>query len=417
MAPLKLAYVLQRFPKLSETFIMREMCGIRQHDVDLHIFSLLYPKPGPVHPHAKDLLPYVRYSSVLSRNVIKAQFHFIWNSPKRYLRALTNTVSQTYREPKTLLLGLALFPKSVYFAWQMELLRVKHMHAHFAWVAGIAAGIVSDLLGISFTVHVHAFDLFEQDQRDLKKRLQKAFKIVTVSEYNASYIRNMLPAAEVEIVRCGVDADWFRPGAEEHKGEAVNILSVGRLIKKKGHEYLVDACALLAERGLSFRCYIVGTGPLQRTLQARIDRHKLRQRVGLVGALREDRILELNQRSNIFALPCVVTESGDRDGLPVALIEAMACGLPVVSTRVTGIPELVDDAKNGLLVNERDVISLADALEKLIRDGSLRAKMGHAARQTVLDRFKIQDNTAKLAATFRQVSQSHLRVRPAVSSS
>src|SRR5215472_6970245 len=149
MEALKLAYVLHRFPKLSETFIIREISYLRAQGMDVTIFSLLSPKQGPIHSQVSELLPYVRYSPMFSWSILKSQLYFIRKSPTCYLLAFANTVAQIYRTPKTLLLGLALFPKSVHFARQMELLNVRHVHAHFAWLGGIAAGVTSELLGIS----------------------------------------------------------------------------------------------------------------------------------------------------------------------------------------------------------------------------------------------------------------------------
>jgi colanic acid/amylovoran biosynthesis glycosyltransferase len=402
-APLRIAYVLQAFPRNSETFILREMYWIRQHDVELYIFPLLPTRTKPVDKDATELLAHIRYTSVLSWKVVKAQVYFLWNSPRRYLRALAKAVWQTHREPKMLLVTLALFPKCVYFARQMKVLGIDHVHAHYLWHTAIAAGIASDLLGKTFTVHIHAFDLFESNQHDSRLRMRNASKIITVSKYNAAYIDKLLPGADPEVVYCGVDTDRFLPKERAKRSRPITILSVGRLIEKKGHEYLIDACALLAGRGLSFQCYIVGAGPLRKSLQGRIARCKLQDKVLLLGALGQERVLELNQHSDIFALACTVSKNGDRDGLPVAMIEAMSCGVPVVATPVTGVPELVDDGNNGLLTNERDAAGLAGALQKLITDGSLRRQMGQKARLTIIEKFRIQDNTAKLAAIFREL--------------
>ena len=405
---LKVAYILHRFPHLTETFIMRELYWIREHDVEVYIFSLLRPRPTPVHEQASELLPYVRYSPFLSWEVLKAQFRFLRRSPSRYLLALAKTIWQTYREPGVLLRALAIFPKSVYFARQMEELEIDHFHAHFVWLEGIAAGIVSHLVGITFTIHPHAFGLFGRNQRNVRTELENASQIVTVSGYHCAYIAALcsrIDPDDIEVVHCGLETDRFRPTSRQAGGGPVRILSVGSLIEKKGHEYLIDACALLADRGLVFQCDIVGAGSLRRALQARIARHGLRGRVTLLGALTQSQVLELYQKSHIFALACVVARSGDRDGIPVALMEAMACELPVVTTSVAGIPELVHDGQTGLLIEERDASGLADALERLIADETMRKRLGGQARQTILEGFQIQHNAAKLAAIFRQVSE------------
>jgi colanic acid/amylovoran biosynthesis glycosyltransferase len=404
---LKVAYLLHRFPYLTETFIMREMYWIREQGVQLHIFSLLDPKGDqPVHEQARELMPHVRYSPFLSWDVLKAQFHFLSSSPARYLQALFRTVWQTYREPGVMLRVLALFPKSVYFARQMEELGIEHIHAHFAWLEGIAAGVVRDLVGIGFTINPHAFDLFQRDQDDVRKELENATKVTTISDYHRQYIAGLCPkidASDIEIIHCGLEVDLFQPAPGGTRSGPVRILSVGRLIEKKGHEYLVDACALLARRGVDFRCDIVGAGPLQESLQERIDQHGLRDRVALLGSLGQDHILQLYRTADVFALPAVVAANGDRDGIPVVLMEAMACELPVVTTAVAGIPELVQDGEAGLIVGQRDAAELAQALERLIEDAGLRRQLGKEGRRAVLEGFQVQENAKKLASVFRDV--------------
>ena len=404
---LKVAYILHRFPHLTATYMMREMTWVKEQEIDIHIFSLLPPKRTPVHEQARALLPYTRYSPFLSWDVIKAQLHFLGHRPGAYFQALVKTVWQTYREPALLLRALVIFPKGVYFARQMEELEIDHVHAHFVWLEGIVAGIVADLLGITFTIHPHAFGLFSRNQRDVRCELENASQIVTISDYHRAYIASLsrrIAPDDVEVVYIGIETDRFLPAVRQPGGSTIRILSVGSHVEKKGHEYLIDACALLAERGLDFECLIVGIGPLQEALQTRIDRHDLRDRVTLLGALEQARILELCQTSDVFALACVLAHNGDRDGMPIVLIEAMACELPVVTTPVTGIPELVSHGQTGVLVEERDASGLADALERLILDETMRKRIGKQARQAVLDGFQIQDSAVKLASIFRQVS-------------
>ena len=404
---LKVAYILSRFPKLTETFILREMYWLRESGVEVHIFSLLNPLPTPVHQQAEAMMPHVHYSPFfLSWALILAQFHFIFRSPVGYLRALLRAIWQTYREPLVLLRVLLLFPKSVYFARQMEDLGVDHVHAHFVWVNGVAAGIASDLIGVTFSLHPHAFGLFMRDQVSVRRQLERAAKIVTVSEFHRAYITDLCPgfdSDDIEIVHYGLETDKFEPPPELTDNGIPHILSVGSLVEKKGHEYLIDACALAAEKGYEFQCSIVGVGPLQESLQARISHYRLQDKVHLLGGKRQEEVLALYCQSSIFALACVVAQDGDRDGMPNVLIEAMAMQLPVVTTPVTGIPELVWDGENGLLVPEREETALAQALERLIQDEPLRRELGRRGRETVLNGFEVRQTAAKLAAVFHEL--------------
>lgn len=405
---LKVAYILHRFPYLTETFIMREMTWIREQGVELHIFSLLPPEHTTVHEQAKELLPYTRYSPFISWDVLKAQFYYLRRKPSGYLRALMKTIWQTYREPTMLLRTLVLFPKCVNFTRQIEELEIDHIHAHFVWLEGIAGGIASDLLNITFSIHPHAFGLFGRNQRNVRCELENASQVVTISTYHRAYIANLCPqieADDIDIVHYGLNTEHFRPALSKAESNTIRILSVGRLIEKKGFGFLIDACALLADSGQDFLCQIAGAGHLEEALQTRINQHGLQKRVSLLGPLEQDRILELHQMSDIFALACISACDGDQDGMPNVLIEAMACEVPVITTPIAGIPDLVRDGETGLLVKEKDVSGLADALERLIVDPRLRRQLGMQARKTVMDEFQIQHNAAKLAKIFRRVSK------------
>lgn len=406
---MKVAYVLHRFPSVSETFVLLELCWIRRHFEAMHVFSLLPPKPGPIHEEAKEWLPVTEYSALLSWDVLGANAGFLRRSPRRYLRALVRTIRQTYREPAVLLLALALFPKSVYFARRMQELEIAHLHAHFVWLGGIAAGVAADLLGLTYTIHAHAFDIFERNRHDVQAELEGAAKIITISSYHRSTLASLCPERDpedIQIVHLGVDTDRFRPPAEAPSDEPLSILSIGRLVEKKGHTYLIDACKLLTDQGLAYRCRIVGDGPLRQELQAQIDRYGLQEQVMLCGALDHEAVLKLHQSSHIFALAAVVARSGDQDGMPYVLIEAMACGLPVITTPISGIPDLVCHDENGLLVEQRNAAALADALTRLATDKEGRRLLGRNARQTVLREFQIQRNTEKLAAIFGEAAQA-----------
>lgn len=403
---LNVAYILHRFPYITETFIMREMYWVREHNVDINIFSLLPPKDTIVQEQAKELLPYAHYSSFLSLNVIKAQLYFLFRSPSRYVKAFIKTVWQTHREISVLLRTLIIFPKSVYFAQKMEKIGIEHIHAHFVWLEGIAAGIAKDLLGITFTIHPHAFGLFMRDQKDVRAELQNASGVVTVSTHHREYIATLCPVIEqkdIGIVHYGLEVDRYKPASKQSRnGKVIRIVAVGDLCEKKGPEYLVDACALLAKRGYHFQCDFVGHGHLQKKLQAQIDRLGLQDRITLCGVQGLPQVLQKYHESDIFALPCVVARDGDRDGMPNVLIEAMACELPVVTTPVAGIPDLVTHEETGLLVKERDALTLADALENLIVDEAMRKRLGKQARIKVLEGFQIQNSAEKLVNIFRQ---------------
>jgi len=285
-------------------------------------------------------------------------------------------------------------------------LGIHHIHAHFVWVNGIAARIARDLTGITFSLHPHAFDIFSRDRESVSRQLGFADGIVTVSEYHRRYVSELCPRwspEQVRVVHYGVDPQEFNPARVPVNDGSVHLISVGSLVEKKGHEYLIDACAELAQEGYTFECSIIGGGPLQRQLQERINHLGLQDRVFLLGAKTQDVVQSLYRHSDVFALACVVARSGDRDGLPNVLLEALAMEIPVVTTPVTGIPELVRDGETGLLVPERDSHALARAIERLINDAKLRQELGQRGRELVLSEFDIRRTSEQLAAAFEEI--------------
>jgi len=405
---IKVAYMLGTFPQLTQTFVTREIFWIRACDVQVEIFSLFKPKSVPAEAQARELIPQVHYSPMLSSAVITALFYFLLRAPLRFMRAIAKTILYAYREPKLMLQALAIFPKSVYFARKMEALQVEHIHAHFVTLSAFAAGIAAELLGITFTVHGHAVDLFARDAQDVRRQLEGMSGVVTISSFHRAFISDLCPGLDhdhLQVVYCGLETDRFNPATGQGQTQGpIQILSIGRLIEKKGFEYLIDACKLLAESNYSFQCRIVGDGPLQDALQERINRYGLQDNVFLLGALQQDQVLDLYHHSDIFALACVVADDGNRDGLPVVLIEAMSCELPVITTPVTGIVDLVEHNRTGMLVDERDAMHLANTLKQLIDNKDFRESMGRQARQKILNDFQVQQTTARLAGFFRKVA-------------
>ena len=397
------AYYLSRFPKLSETFILREMCALRENGVDVQIFSVLPPQPAStMHPQVHTLLPYVHYSPYLfSLQLLLAQLFFFFRTPRRYFLALQHLIWQSAPEPKTLLVALALFPKSVYFARQLKGLGVDHIHAHFIWLNAISGQVAADLLGLPLSLHAHAWDIFRRHPKCVRRQLALATCVVTVSQYHRQFLISLSnnPELDVRIVHYGLDPSQFVPATRSENDQPIQIISVGRLVEKKGFAYLVEACGILAKKGIPFRCLIVGEGP-DRSIEQLINENGLQDRITLKGARNISEITELYRSSDIFALPCMVARSGDRDGMPNVLLEAMAMQLPVITTPVTGNPELVQDHVNGLLVPERDAQALAMALESLIADPELRSRLGAAGRQTILAGFDIHSTALQMLEIF-----------------
>jgi len=288
---------------------------------------------------------------------------------------------------------------------------IVHLHAHFANAPATVARLVSVMCDISYSFSTHAKDLYLTRQKVMRRRIGSASFVLTCTRHNVEYIRSFLPQREwhkIHLVYHGIDLAEFPFRAENGKATTSAagvepvitievsvplILSVGRLIPKKGLNDLISACQLLKARGLKFRCAIVGDGPLRGELEGQISQLRLKDTVTLLGAMAHDQLVSFYGQASIFALCPHVMEDGDRDGIPNVLAEAMAAGLPVVSTRVSGIPELVEDRRTGLLVGPKDPAALADAVEGLLKEPDKRQSLIVAARRKLENSFDCWETT------------------------
>jgi glycosyltransferase involved in cell wall biosynthesis len=298
-------------------------------------------------------------------------------------------------------------PKSVYLAREMERAGVTHVHAHFSNHPALVALIVHRLTGIPYSFTAHGSDL-HIDPSFLAAKVLAAEFVVTISEYNKQF---MLEACgdelreKIQVIRCGVDPAVFNPEPRAPEDRAYRLLCVGSLGPVKGYRYLIEACEILRDRGVAFDCHILGEGELRRDIESQISQAGLSDRVKLHGAVRQDAVVRWMRHADVMVLPSVQTPRGDREGIPVVLMEAMAAGLPVVSSRLSGIPELVIDKETGILVEPRDSTGIADALHALSLDAETRRRMGTAGRERVIERFNLETNVGRLCERFLDSSR------------
>ena len=272
--------------------------------------------------------------------------------------------------------------------------------------------LAARVAGIPFTFTAHAKDIYLKtlSPRLLRVLINQAERVVTVSEFNLRYLTDLagpdLPAGRIVRIYNGVDLNRFRPEIPSEGTGVPLLLAVGRLVEKKGFANLVDACEILRDRGVLFSCEIVGKGVLHEELARRIAAKNLETLVSLVGPLPRGELVRRIPRAAVVAVPCLVGQDGNRDGLPTVIPEAMACGVPVVATRVTGIPEAVEDGKTGRLLDPDRPEALADALAELLTNPSLRLAMGAAGRKRAGELFDHRRNIALLARTLVGVESS-----------
>ena len=399
-----IGYVLKMYPRFSETFIVSEILELERRGIPLAIVSLKKPNDGRFHEDLARVRAGVTY---LPERAV--------GHPLRYARAHLRALR---RDPGSYLGSLRLALRHLPASWRgfvraplvAEAAAARgctRLHAHFASLPAITAMFAARLLGVPFTFTAHAKDIYHEDrsERLLARLLREAERVVTVSEFNRRHLRAVggeeLPADRIALVYNHVDARAFTPSPRDATpGATPTILAVGRLVEKKGFADLIDACAMLADGGVAFRCRIVGTGPLAAALAARIHERGVADRVRLEGPRPRGEIARLLGEATLLAAPCVIGGDGNRDGLPTVILEAMACGIPVVSTRVTGIPEAVVDGVTGRIVDPGDVPALAGALAALLSDPAACASMGRAARERVLERFDVRRSMDALGEVF-----------------
>ncbi len=405
--PPQIAYTMSRFPTVTETFILNEILTLLDQGYRIQVWPLLKERTRVRHAEVEQVMPYVVWLPFLSPGVLWSNLILLTTRTGRYLGTFAAMIRGTWGSWNYLIGGLGIWPKSVHLARQLERKGVRHLHAHFANHPALAAWIVHRLTGIGYSFTAHGSDL-HIDQTMLAEKIDEARFVVTISHYNQTFIAEHVGAAradKVHIVHCGVDTDLFRPpeGPRQSATQGpLRILCIASLRDVKGHRHLIDACALLTTRGIAFRCELVGEGPMRGAIQRQIASLGLTDKVLLLGPLPRERILrKLREETDLVALTSILAPRGNREGIPVTLMEAMACALPVVSSRLSGIPELVEEGVSGLLAAPGNAEAIADALERLARNPALREALGGAARERIVAEFDIHRNAAELAGLFQ----------------
>lgn len=399
--PLGIGYVVKRYPRYSETFIVTEILAHEEAGLPLEIFSL-YP---PVDTHFQDAIARVR-----------APVNYVTDSDGKSLRFWEGLCGVAADVPglwSSLDAAKGEEARDVFQAAVLAGLArrkgIRHLHAHFGSGAATVARLAARFGGLTYSFTAHAKDIYHESVRpdDLRRKLADASAVITVSDYNLEYLRERYgeAAARVRRIYNGIDLERFPYSAPRDRPPMV--VYVGRLVEKKGLADLIDACALLAGRGKTLECGIVGAGELETELRERIARLGVGSTVRLLGPRPQAEVIRLIREASAVAAPCVIGEDGNRDGLPTVILEAMALGTPCVSTDVTGIPEVVRHGETGLIVPQHDPAALADALERFASDAALRVSLAVRARERIEDEFDIRRNAAKIRALFREAAGEH----------
>jgi len=400
--PAPIAYFTQVFPGLTQTFVYREVLAVRERGIPVHTFSVWRPDPAELYAETISLRNetfYIFPLSWLSLILVHLRYLFTW--PLRYLGALAFVLTRPGESLRNRWRSLLHFLYGMSAVREMERLNIQHIHVHFAWSASSIALIANRLLGLPFSITLHSNEIYF-DRLLLRDKVRSARFVVTISEYNRQFLKKLLPeeelAGKIHVIHCGLDPEVFTPSPEAQRNDnEFTIVGVGQLAPRKGFHVLIEACHYLAERGIPFRCHILGEGEERGRLEDLINQCNLHERVLMPGRIYQEELRQVLSQANVFVLPCVRDKSGDQDGIPVVLMEAMAMELPTVATRISGIPELIDHERSGLLTPPGDAVALADALQRLRNDPKLRQRLGKAGRETVVNEFNINRSAEQMA--------------------
>ncbi len=386
--PYSFAYLFERFPSFVQTFVYREAVEMVRQGMNPWLVSIRRPDdPGDLAERLDVEIFYAQEDKEL-RAEIDAR-----RARRELPRAAHRAVPKHRRETDAQRMFEAI--------WLAPLLReqgIRHVHAHFGGVAARTAWWLRNLFGFSYSFTGHANDIFcETDFPVSNADLVRAAKfVVTETDYARHWMEEAYPWAKGKVVRVfnGIDLAGFPPASPA--AGVPRIVSIGRYVEKKGFSHLIEACRLLRDRGVSFECEIIGGGPLESALRTQIDQSGLAGTVRLSGPRAQTEVRQRLAEAHLFVLACVPDADGGSDNLPTVIVEAMACGLPVVSTRLAGVPEMIESGVNGWLVEPGDSAALAAAMQRLLKDHAEAARIGECARTAAREKFTIEKTTSSL---------------------
>lgn len=406
----RVAYIAGRYPSISQTFVLREVRALRSAGVTVDTLSIWRTSPENLLARADREEAATTFAALPASplTILWSQLNAVVRRPLGYLRALRKAWEVAAPGVRNRVTGLAYFVEAI-ICWQhVRRLGASHVHAQFTGNAATAAMLIAILergrrRPFTWSMAVHGpLEFYNVANSRLAAKVSHADFVLAISDYARSQLMALVPAerwSDIEVVHCGVDPSVFTADTAQPtpvSADGLQVLCVGRLVNLKGHAVLLEAVAALQSRGIRVHATLVGDGPNRASLEDRARALELDEHVRFTGAVGQDEIRALYTAADVFCLPSF------GEGVPVVLMEAMAMCKPVVTTRITGIPELVEDDVNGILVSPGRADQLADALERLARDPEAQARMGAAGRAKVLAEFDVRRSGEQLARIYTE---------------
>jgi colanic acid/amylovoran biosynthesis glycosyltransferase len=400
------AVFLSRFPSVTETFILREITELERQGEGIRLVPMLKESPRVVHNAAVPWIERALYTRYISPAIIASNVRTLLRRPARYLSLLARLAAGTILKPGTFARTMAVFPKSVHLARILPAQGVRHVHAHFATHPTTMALIVSALSDITFSFTVHAHDI-QVDRSLLRWKLRETRFVRSISDFNKQFLEQVYPSetsGKITVIHVGIEPEKYEANARIARSAAsrARILCVAAHKPYKGLPVLIEACRILRQQGIDFQCDVLGDGPMREELTRMSTAAGIDDVFHLLGARPENVVAEMMREATLFVLPSIIAADGQMEGIPVALMEAMASARAVVTTAISGIPELVEDGVSGLLVPPGDARALANAMRTLLASPEWAAEMGRRGQKKVREEFTLSTCVAQLDDLLRK---------------
>lgn len=399
---MKIVYIIEKFPSPTEYFILNEILELQRRGIELDIIVLRKQKQFFDIPALKELKCSLFY---LPKIYLYLPFLIFFNEPIAFIKSLALLFNDIRKQSLKTFRDYCI---SIYFASKLEKNQKFHFHAHFAFLAVDIASLLSKINKTKYSLTMHAQDIYTNEEK-LRRVISDCSFLITCTEYNKKYLNEItFHEFENKIHRIyhGIDtSNWICKKTKPLENSPTKILCIARLVEKKGLVYLLEAMHKLINEGLNIQCTIIGEGTLKEELANYIEDNNLEKYIVLLDFQPQDIVKYILLKSDIFVLPSIIAENGDRDGLPNVIVEAMTLGIPVISTGISAIPEMIENRHTGLLVKDKDANAIVSAVKELISDENLYSSIVENAKRKIKSELEIQHCTDHLINVYENNMQ------------